>query len=105
MAKPSLFASCRQKELKNAEIFKNLRNASPRDSLWACLQCKNGEEEEGIQYPYLGGCFLMICGPKWATPPLHWFRSAEKQQVKLAGKDAKQPINLEKFLLKVTRHF
>jgi hypothetical protein len=81
----------KNKKKKNAEIFKSLRNASPRDSLWACLQCKNEEEEEGIQYPYLGGCFLMICGPKWAAPPLNWFRSAEKQQVKLAGKAAKQP--------------
>jgi hypothetical protein len=47
----------------------------------------------------------MICGPKWAAPPLNWFRSAEKQQVKLVGKAAKQPINLEKFLLEVTRNF
>jgi hypothetical protein len=39
----------------------------------------------------------MICGPKWAAPPLNWFRSAENQQVKLAGKAAKQPINLENF--------
>jgi hypothetical protein len=63
------------------------------------------EEEEGIQYPSLGGCLLMICGPKWATPPLNWFKSAEKQQVKLAGKAAKQPINFEKFLLEETINF
>jgi hypothetical protein len=38
----------------------------------------------------------MNCGPKWATPPLHWFRSTEKQEVKLVGKAAKQPINFAK---------
>jgi hypothetical protein len=91
VAKPNLFASCRQTKIKNAEIFKSLRSASPRDSLWTCLQCKNEEEDEGIQYPYLGGCFLMFCGPKWPTPPLDWFKSAEKQQVKLVGNVAKQP--------------
>jgi hypothetical protein len=87
------------------KFLESLRNASPRDSLWACLQCKKVEEEEGIQCPCLGGCFLLICGPKWEAPPLNWFRSAEKHQVKLAGKAAKQPINLEKFLLEVTRNF
>jgi hypothetical protein len=47
----------------------------------------------------------MFCGPKQATPPLYWFRYAEKQEVKLAVNAAKQQKNLEKFLLAITINF
>jgi hypothetical protein len=48
---------------------------------------------------------LIISGPKWAAPPLNWFRTTKKQQVKLVGKAAKQPIKFENFLLEEIRNF
>jgi hypothetical protein len=82
-----------------------LRNASPRDSLGACLQCEKVEEEEGIQYPSLGGYSWTFYGPKWAVAPPYWFRPATNQQAKLAGKAAKKTKILGKFLLEQTRNF
>ena len=56
-------------------------------------------EEVGIQNPYLGGSSLVFYGPKWATPPIFWWKPAENQQTKLAGNTTKQPENFKKFLL------
>jgi hypothetical protein len=47
----------------------------------------------------------MICDLKWATPPLYWFRSVEKQQVKLVENAAKKPINLGKFYVSSNQKF
>ena len=68
-----------------------------QETLWVFLQCEKVEEEEGIQYPCLEGCLLMICGPKWVAPPHNWFRSTEKLQGKLAGKATKIPKSWENF--------
>jgi hypothetical protein len=48
---------------------------------------KEERKRSGYSIP-LGGCSLVFNGPKWETPPLYWFRSAEKQQVKLVGNAA-----------------
>ena len=90
---------------KIAENWNTWRNASPRDSLWACLQWEKRREEVGIQKPYLGGSSLLFYGPKWAAPPLFRWKPVENQQAKLAGNATKQPENLRKFPLVKTRNF
>ena len=62
-----LFPRCRKLEIKNAEILKWLRNASPWDSLELAYNEKKREKEVGICYPNLGGVCLTLDGPKWVV--------------------------------------
>jgi hypothetical protein len=51
------------------------------------------KKRRGYSIPLLGRLFLDDLWPQMGSTSPFWFRSAEKQQVKLAGNVAKQPKN------------